>query len=114
MSIIPQHVNAAIPLCPLEEIPVGLGRSFEVGGLPIAVFRSRTGDVFAVANRCPHKGGPLSEGMLAGNRVVCPMHAFRFDSVTGECDQEGTCAVATYPVEVIAGEVRLTLPLAKN
>jgi nitrite reductase (NADH) small subunit len=94
-----------IPLCTIEDLPVGLGRAYEVGGKPIAVFRSRTGKVFAVDGICPHKGGPLADGMIAGEQVVCPYHNFRFHSDTGDCDQPGVCSIATYPVEVQGGEV---------
>jgi nitrite reductase (NADH) small subunit len=77
------------------------------------VFRTRTGKVFAVANECPHRGGPLADGMLAGEQVVCPMHAFRYDAGSGACDQSGVCAVATYAVEVTAdGLVRVGVPVA--
>lgn len=96
-----------VTICELHELPVGLGRAFRIGGRSVAVFRTRKGKVFAVANECPHKGGPLADGMLAGEQVVCPMHTFRFDSSSGECDQPGVCAVATYPVEVIDGFVRV-------
>jgi nitrite reductase (NADH) small subunit len=94
-----------LPLCTIDEIPVGLGRGFAVGDKPIAVFRSRAGAVFAVDGVCPHKGGPLADGMLAGDQVVCPYHAFKFNRGTGECDQPGVCAIATYPVEVVDGQV---------
>jgi nitrite reductase (NADH) small subunit len=97
-------------VCELDELPVGLGRAFRVDGHALAVFRTRTGKVFAVANSCPHKGGPLADGMLAGEQVVCPMHAFRFNPDTGACDQSNVCAVATYPVEVVEGFVRVGLP----
>jgi nitrite reductase (NADH) small subunit len=50
--------------------------------------------------------------MLAGEQVVCPLHAFRFEADTGACDQPGVCAVATYPVEVIDGFVRVGVPVA--
>jgi nitrite reductase (NADH) small subunit len=98
-------------LCRVEDIPVGLGRAFHVAGHAVAVFRSRTGSVFAVANRCPHRGGPLADGMMVGDQVVCPLHAFRFDGSTGACDQAGTCGVTTYPVEVANGSVRIALEL---
>ncbi len=94
-------------ICELHELPIGLGRAFRLGEHSVAVFRTRTGKVFAVANECPHKGGPLADGMLAGDQVVCPLHTFRFDSTSGECDQPGVCAVRTYPVEVIEGFVRI-------
>jgi nitrite reductase (NADH) small subunit len=98
-------------VCELDEIPIGLGRAFRVGGHSIAVFRTRSGKVFAVAGTCPHRGGPLADGMLAGDQVVCPLHTFRFDSDTGACDQPGECSVATYSVEVIDGFVRVGVPV---
>jgi nitrite reductase (NADH) small subunit len=97
-------------VCELSELPIGLGRAFQVGDEAVAVFRTRGGKVFAVANKCPHKGGPLADGMLVGDQVVCPLHSFRFDSAGGECDQPGVCAVGTYPVEVIDGFVRIGVP----
>ena len=98
-----------IALCQLDELPVGLGRAFEVDGLPLAVFRTRAGRIFAVDGICPHKGGPLADGMLAGDSVVCPYHAFRFEGATGACDQAGTCDIATYPVEVTDDGVFVTI-----
>ena len=62
-----------------------------------------------------HDGGEIgrqSEGMLAGEQVVCPLHAFRFDPGSGACDQPGVCAVETYPVEVTDGFVRVGVPVA--
>lgn len=99
-----------VRICDLDDLPVGLGRSFRVGEHAVAVFRTRAGKVFAVANRCPHKGGPLAEGMLAGDQVVCPYHSFRFDAGSGACDQPNVCEVTTYPVEVAGETVRVGVP----
>ena len=99
-----------VTVCDLADLPVGLGRPFSVGGHSIAVFRTRAGKVFAVAGRCPHKGGPLADGMLAGEQVVCPYHAFRFHAGSGECDQHNVCDVTTYPVQVSDGAVRVGVP----
>ena len=98
-----------LELCRLDELPVGLGRAFEVDGRPLAVFRTRAGKLFAVDGVCPHKGAPLADGMLAGDSVVCPYHAFRFDGDSGACDQAGTCDIATYPVEVSGEGVFVTM-----
>ena len=98
-----------VRLCVLDDLPEGLGRAFRVGDTPLAVFRSRGGRVFAVDGVCPHKGGPLADGMLAGDQVVCPYHAFRFDSASGECDQPGVCGIKAYPVEVRDGAVIVTV-----
>lgn len=98
-----------VEVCKLDDLPVGLGRPFRVGDRVIAVFRSRSGKVFAVDGVCPHRGGPLADGMLAGDQVVCPYHAFRYDARTGECDQAGACSVTTYPARVTGGKVEVTL-----
>src|SRR5438093_11384674 len=94
MSALLESTNTTLEvrLCALEELPVGLGRAFDVEGHRIAVFRTRAGTVRAVANRCPHKNGPLADGMLAGDAVVCPLHNFRFDLNTGACDQPDVCS----------------------
>jgi nitrite reductase (NADH) small subunit len=105
----PTLTSTPVPLCRLDDLPVGLGRSFRVGDQLVAVFKSRAGRVFAVDGVCPHKGGPLADGMLLGESVVCPLHAYRFDGATGECDQPGVCSIATYPVEVRHGVVHLTV-----
>jgi nitrite reductase (NADH) small subunit len=98
-----------VSLCRLDELPAGLGRSFEVGGRLIAVFRGRSGNVFAVDGKCPHRGGPLADGMLIGEKVVCPLHAHRFHGLTGECEESGVCAIETYPAEVHDGAVFVTV-----
>ena len=98
-----------IQLCALDELPIGLGRAFNINGRSIAVFRTRKGKLFAVDNRCPHKNGPLAEGMLAGDQIVCPLHTFRFDGRTGECDQPGQCAVQAHEVTETGGLVSIRL-----
>ena len=99
-----------VPLCTLDDIAVGLGRAFDVGGRAVAVFRGRDGKVFAVEGKCPHKGGPLADGMLIGEQVVCPLHAFRFSGTSGECDQPNACAIDAFPAEVRDGTVFITVP----
>lgn len=98
-----------VEVCRLDDLPVGLGRPFRVRDRLIAVFRTRAGKVFAVDGVCPHKGGPLADGMLVGEQVVCPYHAYRYDGSTGECDQTGVCPIATYPVRVTGGAVHVTV-----
>ena len=100
-----------VAVCKEWDIPLGLGRSFDIGGRPIAVFKARDGRLFAVDGTCPHKGGPLADGMLAGDQVVCPYHAFRFHRETGECDRPGICSISAYPVEVEGDTICVALPM---
>lgn len=76
----------------VDQIALGHGRCFVVGGEEIAVFRLRDGKLAAVENRCPHRQGPLSEGLLGNGKVVCPLHGHKFDLSTGEGSEPAECA----------------------
>ena len=76
--------SALVNLGPVDRIPVGEGREFEVEGELIAVFRARDGMVFGAQARCPHRAGHLADGVIGGGLVVCPLHAFRFELSTGK------------------------------
>lgn len=84
---------------PLTSIPPGEGRNFEIGGQKIAVFRNRSDQVFAVQAACPHKGGPLADGLLGGLTLVCPLHAWKFELTTGAAIV-GECGLKTFGVRV--------------
>ena len=98
-----------VSLGSLGQIPPGEGRNFEVQGLRIAVFHTRTGEVFATQAECPHRVGPLADGMLGGTTLVCPLHAWKFDLRTGQA-LYGSCDLTTYPARLTPeGETVLTL-----
>jgi nitrite reductase (NADH) small subunit len=89
-------------LGPLGQIPLGEGRTFRVGHHDVAIFRSRDGQLYATQAYCPHKHGPLADGVIGAGKVICPLHGYRFDLVTG-CEVSGACqALATYPVSLTA------------
>ena len=98
----------AINLGSIGRIPVGQGRCYVVGAEEIAVFRQRDGRLFATQNRCPHRQGPLSEGVMGGGRVICPLHAHRFNLTDGAGAEPGEC-VKVYGVEELRGEILLSL-----
>jgi len=95
-------------VCPLTEIPrLGARVVKSAAHGNIAVFRNADDEVFAVEDKCPHKGGPLSQGIVYGKRVACPLHNWNIEL-------EGGCAVApdqgcakTFAVEVKDGTVYL-------
>ena len=92
----------------LSEIPVRGARTIPVaGGEEIAVFRTGDDKVFALVNRCPHKRGPLSQGIVHGDQVTCPLHNWNISLKTGHAlgDDEG--CVPTIPVRVDAGRIYL-------
>ncbi|TLM72866.1 Rieske 2Fe-2S domain-containing protein [Pseudarthrobacter sp. NamB4] len=86
-------------LGPLEQIPVGEGRAFAVDGKQVAVFRLREGSLRAVSAVCPHRGGPLADGTIDGQVVICPLHQHAFDLATG-CSTTGANALQTYRVRL--------------
>lgn len=76
-----------IKVCSLDEIPRLGARVVRHGDLAIAVFRNADDEVFAMEDRCPHKGGQLSQGIVHGKRVTCPMHGWNMEL-------DSACAVA--------------------
>jgi nitrite reductase (NADH) small subunit len=106
----PARAAARFDLGSVDQIPLGEGRAFSVGGRRIAVFRTRDGRIFATQAECPHRGGPLADGLVGSATVVCPLHEWRFDLVTG-ATPNGACAIAVYPLSVdAAGQLALELP----
>lgn len=87
-------------LGPLDCIPLGEGKSFAVEGRRVAVFRTRSGELFATQALCPHKGGPLADGIVGGGAVICPLHAYKYDLETGQPLGNGCPPLRTWRVEV--------------
>lgn len=93
----------------VNEIDHKGSRTIEVGGTEIALFRLSDGDILAVENKCPHKGGKLSEGMVCGKQVHCPLHDWKIDLSSGQVREPDTGNVNTYQVEVdpVSGAIYL-------
>ena len=98
-----------VRVCRLEDIPPLGARVVHREAGDIAVFRNAGNEVFALADRCPHKGGPLSQGIVHGNKVACPLHGWNIQLADG-------CAVApdqgcaqSFPSRIDNGEVLLQL-----
>jgi nitrite reductase (NADH) small subunit len=83
----------------LSAIPRGEGRTYEIGALRIAVFHGRDGRVFATQADCPHRQGPLADGLLGGTTLICPLHEWSFDLQSGMAVQ-GSCGIRVYPCRV--------------
>jgi nitrite reductase (NADH) small subunit len=106
-----EEAMRTVELGPVDAIPVGEGRTYVVGGEPIAVFRTRTGGLFATQAFCPHARGPLADGLIGSTTVLCPLHAFAFDLRTGR-GLNGACTdLRPYAVSARPdGEILLELP----
>lgn len=91
---------------PVGQLPALGARTLPVlGGQEIAIFRTATGDVYALHNRCPHKAGPLSEGIVHDTTVTCPLHNWRISLRTGEALGDDKGCVPTIPVKIDGGRI---------
>jgi nitrite reductase (NADH) small subunit len=94
-----------------DSVPLREGRPALIGGREIALFN--LGDRFlAVDNRCPHRGGPLADGMVTDNAVVCPLHAWKVSLETGGVKRPGdaTTCVRTYATRIESDIVWIEIP----
>lgn len=91
----------------VDELPKNLGKRVYVGdgNLELAVFKLANGDIRAIENRCPHKAGVLSEGMVSGEYVFCPMHDWKISVVDGKAQGPDIGCVKTFEVAVENGDV---------
>ena len=95
-------------ICKLEDIPVlGARRVTRAQGLEVAVFRTATDEVFALLDRCPHKGGPLSQGIVFGKSVACPLHNWTIGLCDGQAQAPDEGCTPKFAVKVEDGQVFL-------
>jgi nitrite reductase (NADH) small subunit len=98
-------------ICGVDEIPRLGSRVVKQGGAgpDIAVFRTAEDDIFAMHDKCPHKGGPLSQGIVHGKRVTCPLHGMNIGLDDGQAVAPDTGHTPCVEVKVDAGQVYLKL-----
>jgi nitrite reductase (NADH) small subunit len=84
--------------CRVDDIPLGEGRAITLDGRRVAIFRA-AGGWYAIDAACPHRGGPLADGIVCDRAVICPLHDRRFDLETGAALTTGD-AVCAHAVEV--------------
>jgi len=97
-----------IDIGPVTQISPGHARTMPVqGGEEIAIFHTWEGQFYALVNKCPHKHGPLSQGIVHGNVVTCPLHSWNISLKTGEAQGDDKGCVPTIPLRVDAGRIYL-------
>ena len=96
----------------LDDIPRRGARRVTRSGaaLPVAVFRTAEDEIFALVDRCPHRDGPLSEGIVQGCAVSCPLHGWVIDLGSGEAEAPDEGSTLTIPVRLEGRRVWLCLP----
>lgn len=95
-----------------SELPPGSLIEVAHGDTAVAVC-NYNGEFHAVDAACPHRGGPLAQGALQGNMLVCPWHAWEFDCVTGRSDYDNNVVLRKYEVVEQAGEIFVDIPAGK-
>jgi nitrite reductase (NADH) small subunit len=97
------------PICKLEDIPVlGSRRVARAQGLDVAVFRNSENQVFALLDRCPHKGGPLSQGIVFGTSVACPLHNWTIGLCDGQAAAPDEGCTPKFSVKLDGDQVFLS------
>ena len=95
-------------VCSIDDIPVlGSRRVARAQGPEVAVFRTADDGVFALLDRCPHEGGPLSQGIVFGHSVACPLHNWTIALASGEAQAPDQGCTARFAVRVEGGDVFL-------
>ncbi len=95
-------------ICRVEDIPVlGARRVARDQGLDVAIFRNDADEVFALLDRCPHKGGPLSQGIVFGQQVACPLHNWTIGLCDGMAQAPDEGCTPRFALKVEAGVVHL-------
>ena len=108
-------MNTWLKICAVEDIPKLGSRVVRRDGEPdIAIFRTSDDNLFALEDRCPHKGGALSQGIVCGNKVACPLHNWNIALETGCAIAPDEGSTRTWPVKIEAGMVLLELPVTAH
>jgi 3-phenylpropionate/trans-cinnamate dioxygenase ferredoxin component len=104
--------NSAMPnfihVAELNDIPPGTAKVVAVQNVEVALFNLE-GSIYAIDNMCQHAGGPLGEGTIKGDTVVCPWHGYRYHIKTGQYVKNPDMSVACYPVKVENGRISVAV-----
>ena len=98
-----------ITIAEVNQVPTDRGLSVHMGGREFALFKL-DGQCYALDGRCPHRGGPLGEGLVENGRVSCPLHGWEFDVKTG-APVGGNCekTVVCFPISVVDGKIQVQI-----
>jgi len=102
-----QNNSIWIDVCAETDIPSQGSRIVKTPSGCLALFRTLAGEVYALDDKCPHKGDPLSQGMVHDKFVTCPLHSWVFSLETGEAQGADEGRVVTTPVRLNAGRVEI-------
>lgn len=92
-------MEAFVDIASVHDIPFGRARRFVAGARTIALYHTARG-YFASDNVCPHRGGPLADGDLIGDEIICPWHLWGFDVASGVCTGNAEISIVVHEVRV--------------
>lgn len=103
-----------IQIAPFDDFPklgarVVRTKNKDAMDIEVGIFRTEDDRVFAINNSCPHKGGPLSQGIVYGDKVACPLHSWKISLIDGKAEEPDVGETACYQVKVEDGMVYLSL-----
>ncbi len=99
-----------LQIAPADQLPNGERLYVEVGGKPIVVF-NLAGKLFAIGDVCSHDNGPVGDGEIEENEIICPRHGGRFDIRTGKATSlPAVVDIPSYPVRVVEGMIEIGVP----
>ena len=93
-----------VKVASLADLKPGQARTVDLNGNAVALYNVE-GTVYATANTCAHRGGPLGEGMVSGTSVSCPWHGWEYDVTSGQCAMDPSIAVQKYDVKVEGDDI---------
>jgi nitrite reductase (NADH) small subunit len=102
-------MSELIEIAKTGDLPVGRVKAYDVAGRRIALYHTASG-FYATDNTCPHRGGPLAEGDLMGNEIICPWHLWGFDVASGLCAGNPEISVTAHEVQLDGDRVLVRLP----
>jgi 3-phenylpropionate/trans-cinnamate dioxygenase ferredoxin component len=101
-----------IRITSVQEIPDGERLFFEIDELPIVLY-ALNGNYYATGDQCSHDGGPIGEGQIEGNEIICPRHGARFDIRTGKVTRfPAVKDIPCYPVRIVEDQIEIGLPVS--
>ncbi len=98
-----------IKIAPLDDVPKSGSRVVKNGTVDIAIFRTDDDRVFALHDKCPHKGGPLSQGIMYGDKIACPLHSWKISMVDGNAEEPDEGHTACFNIKVEDNHIYLEL-----
>lgn len=109
LNMTQEKTSSWVEIVALDDIPQLGSRVIETDTTNIAIFRTASDEVFAMKDQCPHKKGPLSQGIVHGNSVTCPLHNWKIDLSSGQALGPDEGCTNIFPTKIENGQVFIEL-----